>query len=67
VGSADEAQRILESLKKGEDFAALAKQKSTDATADDGGYMGKIDPATLRPELREALNGSGARANYRHG
>ena len=59
VGSADEARQILESLKKGEDFAALAKQKSTDATADDGGYMGKRDPATLRPELREALNGTG--------
>jgi tetratricopeptide (TPR) repeat protein len=57
VGSADEARQILESLKKGEDFAALAKQKSTDATAEDGGYMGKIDPATLRPELREALKG----------
>jgi tetratricopeptide (TPR) repeat protein len=57
VGSADEARQILESLKKGEDFAALAKQKSTDATADDGGYMGKVDPATLRPELREVLNG----------
>ncbi len=57
VDSADEAQRILESLKNGGDFAALAKQKSTDATADDGGYMGKIDPATLRPELRAALKG----------
>jgi tetratricopeptide (TPR) repeat protein len=59
VGSADEGRQILESLKKGEDFAALAKQKSTDATAADGGYMGKIDPATLRPELREALKGMG--------
>ena len=59
VGSADEARQVLEGLKNGEDFAALAKQKSTDATAADGGYMGKIDPATLRPELREALNGMG--------
>jgi tetratricopeptide (TPR) repeat protein len=57
VGSADEAEQILERLKKGEDFAALAKQKSTDSTAADGGYMGKVDPATLRPELREALTG----------
>ena len=57
VGSADEAQQILESLKKGADFVALAKQKSTDATAAEGGYMGKIDPSTLRPELREALRG----------
>jgi tetratricopeptide (TPR) repeat protein len=57
VGSADEARQILDSLKKGADFASLAKEKSTDATAADGGYMGKIDPATLRPELREALKG----------
>jgi tetratricopeptide (TPR) repeat protein len=55
VPSANEAQQLLERLNKGEDFAALAKQKSTDATADDGGYMGKVDPATLRPEIRNAL------------
>ena len=59
VGSADEARQILESLKKGVDFASLAKEKSTDATAADGGYMGRVDPATLRPELREALKGVG--------
>lgn len=57
ASSAEQAQGILERLKKGEDFAALAKQKSVDATADDGGYMGRVDPATLRPELREALKG----------
>jgi tetratricopeptide (TPR) repeat protein len=58
VGSPDEAQRILDRLKRGEDFAALAKSKSTDATADDGGYMGQIDPATLLPELRDVLKGA---------
>ncbi len=57
--SAEQAQRILERLKNGEDFATLAKRESVDATADDGGYMGKLDPATLRPELREALKGVG--------
>jgi tetratricopeptide (TPR) repeat protein len=57
VNSAEEAKQIVRSLTDGGDFAALAKQKSTDATADEGGYMGKIDPATLRPELREALKG----------
>ena len=59
VTSAEQAQRILERLKNGEDFATLAKRESVDATADDGGYMGKLDPATLRPELREALKGVG--------
>jgi tetratricopeptide (TPR) repeat protein len=57
VGSADEAGKVLESLKRGDDFATVAKQKSTDASADDGGYMGTMDPATLRPELRDALKG----------
>jgi len=55
VSSPEQADKILERLRHGEDFAALAKEKSTDATADDGGYMGRIDPATLRPELRDAL------------
>jgi len=35
----------------------LAKEKSTDSTLDTGGYMGKLDPASLRPELRNALAG----------
>ena len=55
VGSAAEAEKILDRLKYGEDFAALAKQNSTDATADDGGYLGALDPATLRSELRDVI------------
>ncbi len=42
-----ESQHLLERLKQGEDFAALAKDKSTDPSAHDGGYLGKLDPATL--------------------
>jgi len=57
VASTEQAQQILIRLRNGEDFAALAKEKSVDATAEDGGYMGKVDLATLRPELREALKG----------
>jgi tetratricopeptide (TPR) repeat protein len=57
VGSASEARQIVDQLKRGADFAALAKEKSTDPTSVDGGYMGKLDPATLRPELRDALQG----------
>jgi tetratricopeptide (TPR) repeat protein len=60
VSTADQAQQILERLKKGEDFAVLAKEKSTDPTADSGGYMGTMDPAMLRPEIKEALTGVGA-------
>jgi tetratricopeptide (TPR) repeat protein len=55
VGSASEAQQVLDRLKHGEDFATLAREKSTDSTASDGGYMGELDPATLRSELRDAL------------
>ena len=56
VDSADEAARILGQLKSGADFAALAREKSTDATSVDGGFLGQVDPATLRPELRDALH-----------
>ena len=50
-----DAQTVLKQLSSGTDFSVLAKEKSTDATASDGGYMGKLDPDQLRPELREAL------------
>ena len=59
VRSAEEAQSVLERLKTGEDFAALAREKSQDSTAEDGGSMGQVDPSTLRRELREALEDLG--------
>jgi tetratricopeptide (TPR) repeat protein len=49
------AQEVLDRLKKGEDFGALAKEFSIDASASTGGLLGEVDPAMLRPELREAL------------
>jgi len=55
VESSAQADRVLERLRKGEDFAAVAKEVSVDPTASEGGYMGRLDPATLRPELRNAL------------
>ncbi|HEX8765997.1 MAG TPA: FG-GAP-like repeat-containing protein [Candidatus Acidoferrum sp.] len=55
VNTAEQANKVLERLKAGYDFAALAKEKSIDPTADSGGYMGRMDRASLRPELREAL------------
>src|SRR5207237_822285 len=36
---------------------ALAKAQSTDPTADDGGFMGRLDPASLRAELRDVVQG----------
>jgi tetratricopeptide (TPR) repeat protein len=57
VNSRAEAEQALARLRAGEDFAELARKISTDATAADGGMMGRVDPATLRSELRDALKG----------
>ena len=38
VNTLEQAQRVLERLKAGYDFASLAKEKSIDPTADRGGY-----------------------------
>ena len=53
----EEAQAVLKQLHGGADFSVLAKEKSIDATASDGGYIGKLDPSQLRMEIRDALRG----------
>lgn len=46
VAEKQQAQRLLDRLKKGEDFAALAQEASVDGTtAGDGGDLGWLDPA----------------------
>ena len=55
VSSQKEAERVLEQLRHGEDFAALATKLSTDSTAAYGGDMGQVDPSTLRSEIRDAV------------
>ncbi len=57
VDSPGKAQQILDRLNKGEDFAGIAKSESIDPSGPQGGYIGLVDPSTLRPELREALKG----------
>ncbi len=57
VDSLAGAKQILDRLKEGEDFASLAMERSLDPTARQGGYLGVLDPAELRPELRDALKG----------
>ena len=50
-----EAQSVLDALKKGGDFAALAKEKSSDPiSARNGGDMGWLEPATTPDELAKA-------------
>jgi len=50
-------EQVLKELEAGLDFPVIAKEKSVDATAVDGGYLGKMRPEELRTELRDALRG----------
>ncbi|GLR10156.1 peptidylprolyl isomerase [Mixta theicola] len=50
-----DAQKMLDQLKQGADFAALAKEKSADPiSARKGGDMGWLEPSTTPDELKEA-------------
>jgi tetratricopeptide (TPR) repeat protein len=59
VGTRDEADRVRENLARGAEFAALARRESIDPSAADGGLLGRLDVATLRAEVRDALQGVG--------
>ena len=48
-----EAVGALQQLRDGADFSSLAKERSIDPTANDGGSMGLHDPSELRPEWVE--------------
>ena len=54
VGTEDEAKAIEDQLKKGADFAALAKEKSKDPGAADGGDLGYFTKDQMVPEFAEA-------------
>jgi len=58
VNTQSEAERVLQQLRAGEDFAAMARQKSIDPSASDGGSLGRVSPESLRTELRDALKGA---------
>ena len=53
VQSEDEAKAIEDQLKKGADFAALAKEKSKDPGAADGGDLGYFTKDQMVPEFAE--------------
>lgn len=57
LNSAGDAQAVLNRLNAGDDFAVLAREQSVDPTATDGGFLGRVDPTSLRAELRDALRG----------
>ncbi|WP_183050034.1 peptidylprolyl isomerase [Salmonella enterica] len=51
----DDAKAVLDALNKGEDFATLAKEKSTDIiSARNGGDMGWLEESATVPELKNA-------------
>jgi hypothetical protein len=54
--TAEQAEKVIKDFKAGTDFGVLAKEKSIDSTADDGGYLGRMSPVQLQPALREAIN-----------
>jgi peptidyl-prolyl cis-trans isomerase SurA len=51
----DSAQRLIDQLKKGGDFSAVARQFSQAASAGNGGLIGWVVPAELAPEIAEAV------------
>ena len=57
VSSRDQAERLMERVRTGADFAALARAESIDPSAVDGGLLGRIAISTLRPDLQTALRG----------
>ncbi len=55
VKTEEEAKRILERLKKGEDFAEMAKKYSIDTgSAKNGGDLGYFSPGQMVPEFERA-------------
>ena len=53
VETEDEAKAILEQIKGGADFAELAKQKSKDPGASDGGDLGYFTKDQMVPEFSD--------------
>ncbi len=53
----DEASSVLAQLKTGFDFGVLAKERSIDPSADDGGFLKQQNVAKLPTVLQDALHG----------
>jgi tetratricopeptide (TPR) repeat protein len=57
VANEAEATDLSARLAAGESFVLLARQRSLDPSASDGGYLGHFDAADLRAEFQSALAG----------
>ena len=56
ASSAEAAQEVIQELKAGMDFCVVAKEKSIDSSAEEGGYMGRMNPEQLRDDLRQGFS-----------
>src|SRR5690349_7073135 len=57
VDSEDAASRVLDQLRRGENFVALAMRVSIDPSAANGGLVGPVPLSDLRPQIRNVLDG----------
>ena len=55
VDSEDKAKEVIAELKKGGNFAELAKTKSSDSSAANGGDLGWFTPSMMVPPFAEAV------------
>jgi hypothetical protein len=55
VSSAEQAAQVAEQVKQGADFERLARERSLDPSASQGGLIGPIALSELRPDLQAAL------------
>lgn len=54
VATEEEAQAIIKQLEEGGDFAEIAKEKSSDGSASEGGDLGYFTKGRMVPEFEEA-------------
>ena len=54
-GAAERATALVERLRKGEDFLALAREASQSQSQATGGDLGRIEPDDLNPKLAKAV------------
>ncbi len=54
-GLRQKAATLIQQLREGADFAALARKHSAGPGAEEGGYLGRFDPNQLEPEIRKVI------------